>query len=198
MQPKQVYNHYKKQAHPDASFKYCPRCRSELTNREIDHRFRSVCPSCGFIHFKNPAPVVSLMIVRGDRVLLGKRAGEPGKGLWGTPSGYIEYEDDFLTTAIHEAKEETGLDVEIKSILNIMSSFVSEEYHFLAIYMLAEAIGGELTAGDDLEAVAWFPVSGPFPELAFIEDAEMLEMFSKSRFVGLAIEPRFARGSRSE
>lgn len=167
--------------------------------QEIDHRLRSVCPSCGFIHFKNPAPVVSLVIMQGDQVLLGKRAGEPGKGQWGTPSGYIEYEDDFLTTAILEAKEETGLDVEIKSILNVLSSFVSERFHFLVIYLLAEVIGGELTAGDDLEAVEWFPLSGPFPELAFVEDAEILDAYAKSQFLELAVEPKFARASaRSE
>lgn len=193
MQPKQVYIHYKKKAHPAGSFKYCPCCRAELTIRTIEHRLRSVCSGCGFIHFKNPAPVVSLVIVCGDQVLLGKRAGNPGKGLWGTPSGYIEYEDDFLTTAIREAKEETGLDVEIKSILNIISSFVSEKYHFLVIYLLAEVLGGELTAGDDLEAVAWFPLSGPFPELAFVEDAEILDAYAKSRYMGLAVEPKFAR-----
>jgi 8-oxo-dGTP diphosphatase len=199
MQPKQVYIHYKKKAHPADLFKYCPHCRAELTIKEIDHRLRSVCSGCGFIHFKNPAPVVSLLIVHGDQVLLGKRTGSPGKGLWGTPSGYIEYEDDFLTTAILEAKEETGLDVEIKSILNVLSSFVSERFHFLVIYLLAEVIGGELTAGDDLEAVEWFPLSGPFPELAFVEDAEILDVYAKSQFVELAVQAKFARASaRSE
>jgi 8-oxo-dGTP diphosphatase len=148
-----------------------------------------------FFHFKNPAPVVSLLVVHADQVLLGKRAGNPGQGLWGTPSGYIEYEDDFLTTAILEAKEETGLDVEIKSILNVLSSFVSEKYHFLVIYLLAKVIGGELAAGDDLQAVAWFPLSGPFPELAFVEDAEILDAYAKSQFVELAVEPKFARTS---
>lgn len=138
--------------------------------------------------------MISLLIVRDDQVLLGKRAGEPGKGLWATPSGYIEYEDDFLSTAVLEAKEETGLDVEIRSVLNVLSSFVSPKFHFLAIYLLAEAIGGELAAGDDAEEVAWFPLSGPFPELAFIEDAEILEEYSKNPLVGLAVEPRFAQG----
>jgi 8-oxo-dGTP diphosphatase len=193
MQLKQVYVHYQKKAHPADSFKYCPRCRTELTIQEIDHRLRLVCSGCGFIHFKNPFPVVSLLILRGDQMLLGKRAGDPGKGLWGTPSGYIEYEDDFLTTAIREAKEETGLDVEIKSILNVHSSFVSERFHFFGVYLLAEVVGGELAAGDDLESVAWFPLSGPFPDLAFIEDSELLETYSKSQLVGLGIDPNFAR-----
>lgn len=121
MQLKQVYVHYQKKAHPADSFKYCLRCRTELATHEIDHRSRLVCSGCGFIHFKNPDQMVSLLILRGNQVLLGKRAEEPGKGLWGTPTGSIECEDDFLTTVIREAKEETELDVDINSILNVHS-----------------------------------------------------------------------------
>ena len=195
---KQVYIHYPINPPLADPFKYCPHCKGELTVYEFDHRPRSVCSACGFIHFRNPAPVVSLLVVRGDEVLLGKRLGDPGKGLWATPSGYIEYEDDFLTTAVREAKEETGLDVEIKSILNVQSSFVSEKYHFLGIYLLAEVTGGEIAAGDDLESVMWFPLSGPFPELAFSEDKELLEAYSKHRMAGIAVGREFVQSVSSD
>jgi len=125
--------------------------------------------------------------------LLGKRSSEPGQGKWATPSGYIEYEDDFLTTAIREAKEETGLDVELKSILQVMSSFTAPEYHFLTVYLLAGVVAGELIAGDDVEEVAWFPLSGPWPELGFQEDVDVLEAYARTRFEGLPIDPSFAQ-----
>ena len=185
---KQVYVAYDGKEEPAADrFQYCPRCRTALTIKDVGHKQRSVCPSCGFIRFRNPAPAISLLIVQDDQVLLGKRGGEPGRGKWSTPSGYIEYEDDFLTTAIREAKEETGLDVELKSIIQVVSSFVSPGYHFLAVYLLAGVIGGELMAGDDLEEVAWFPLSGPWPELGFQEDVDVLEAYSRTRFEGLPI-----------
>lgn len=190
---KQVYLHYSKIDQAVDAFKYCPLCQKELVIQESDHRLRSVCPNCGFIHYKNPAPVISLLIVHHEQVLLGKRTREPGNGLWATPSGYVEYDDDFLTAAIREAKEETGLDVKIKSILNIQSSFVSERYHFLGIYLLAEVFGGEISAGDDMEAVEWFPLQGPFPDLAFIEDADMIRAYAKSRFEGLPVEENYTR-----
>jgi len=195
---KQVYVAYNGKDRPVADlFRYCPCCRTELVVKEVEHRSRSVCPACGFIRFRNPAPAVSLLIVHDGRVLLGKRRGEPGKGKWGTPSGYIEYEDDFLTTAIREAREETGLEVELESILNVLSSFLSSQYHFLAVYLLARVVGGELAAGDDMEEVAWFPLSGPFPELAFVEDVDVLGMYAKRRFEGLAVDPEFARSGRA-
>lgn len=194
---KQVYVAYSGKDRPVADlFRYCPCCRTELVVKEVEHRSRSVCPACGFIRFRNPAPAVSLLIVHDDQVLLGKRRGEPGRGKWATPSGYVEYEDDFLTTAIREAREETGLEVELESILNVLSSFLSSQYHFLAVYLLARVVGGELAAGDDMEEVAWFPLSGPFPELAFVEDVDVLGTYAKRRFEGLAVDPEFARSGR--
>jgi 8-oxo-dGTP diphosphatase len=124
-------------------------------------------------------------------VLLGKRGGNPGKGTWSLPSGYIDYQEDFLTTAIRETKEETGLDVEVCSIINVVSSFVSPSYHFLGIYVVARVLGGELAAGDDLEAVEWFPLAGPLPEMGFQEDVGIIEMYTKG-FAGLPADPDYA------
>jgi ADP-ribose pyrophosphatase YjhB (NUDIX family) len=129
--------------------------------------------------------------VDGDRVLLGRRGGKPGKGTWSFPSGYIDYEEAYLDTAIRETKEETGLDVEICSIINVVSSFVSPRFHFLGIYVLARVLGGVLEAGDDLEAVAWFPLAGPLPEMGFQEDIAIIEMYKKG-FAGLPVDPDYA------
>lgn len=141
----------------------------------------------------NPAPAISVLIVDGERVLLGKRGAPPGKDKWAIPSGYVEYEDDFLTTAIREAKEETGLDVEIQSVVNVVSSFFSPGFHFLALYLLARPVGGELAAGDDLTAVRWFSLADPLPEMAFEEDVATLEMIATGRYEGLPVDPKFAR-----
>jgi 8-oxo-dGTP diphosphatase len=137
-----------------------------------------------------------MLVVDGDRVLLGKRGGSPGRGTWSLPSGYVDYEEDFLTTAIRETKEETGLDIEVCSILNVVSSFVSPRFHFLGIYVRARVMGGELIAGDDLEAVAWFPVAGPLPEMGFQEDVVVIEMLTEG-FTELPVDPDYAvRGNK--
>jgi len=96
-----------------------------------------------------------------------------------------------LTTAIRETKEETGLDVEVCSIINVVSSFVSPRFHFLGIYVLARVLGGQLVAGDDLEAVDWFPLAGPLPEMGFQEDVAIMEMVRRG-FEGLAVDPEYA------
>jgi len=44
-----------------------------------------------------------------------------------------------------------------------------------------------------MEEVAWFPLYGPFPELAFAEDAELLRRYSDIWFKGLPVDVGFAR-----
>jgi len=193
MKPKQVFVGYDREtSRTEGWFNYCPFCGQELSLEEQDCELRPICSSCGFVQFRNPAPAVSVLIVEGEQVLLGKRAGSVGRGKWALPSGYIEYNDEFLTTGIREVKEETGLDVEIKSIVNVVSSFYAPGYHFLAIYLLAQVVGGKLRAADDLEAVEWFPLDGPLPEMAFEEDVSVIERYALARERGLAVDPRYA------
>ena len=119
---------------------------------------------------------------------MGKRSGEPGKGKWALPSGYIEFEDDFLTAAIREVKEETGLEIEVVSILNVQSAFLPPDYHFLSIYLLAEVIGGNVSSSDDLEEVSWFSLSEDLPEMAFTPDVDLIQMFRNGRVEGITVK----------
>ena len=187
MEIKQVYEHYPRPSQPEGEFKFCPLCGAALLAAHSGQAVQPTCTRCGFVQYRNPAPTVSLLLVEAERVLLGKRRGSPGKGTWALPSGYVDYDEDFLTTAIREAREETGLEVNIESIINVVSSFVSAKYHFLGVYVTARVEGGELKAGDDLETAEWFPLGGPLPELGFAEDAHAIALY-RSGFRGLPVQ----------
>jgi ADP-ribose pyrophosphatase YjhB (NUDIX family) len=176
---KQIYTHYQPGGEPAGGFRYCPACGAPMTTIQSGGRLRQACPGCGFVQHRNPAPAVSVLVAEGERVLLGKRKGNPGRGTWALPSGYIDFEEDFLAAAIREAKEETGLEVALGSILNVTSSFVSPSFHFLGIYLLARATGGELAAGDDLEEVRWFRVDELPAEMGFAEDVDAIAMYAQ-------------------
>lgn len=190
MQVKQVFSHYPREGSSTGRFLYCPACASRLILADNSYKLQPTCPSCGFVQYRNPLPTVSILIADGDCVLLGLRGGLPGRGTWALPSGYIEYEDDFLSTAIREAKEETGLDVELCSLINLNSSFYSPSYHFLSIFVTARVVGGELAAGDDLKAVDWFPLAGPLPKMGFQEDVQIIQMYTAGA-EGLPIDPDY-------
>lgn len=121
---KQVYSFYDRKAEPSSKgFRFCPYCSTSLVLGESVHEVtRPSCPECGYVQYRNPAPAVSVLVVDGDNCILGRRSGAPGAGKWALPSGYVEWDDDFLSTGIQEVKEETGLDVCIESVLNIVSS----------------------------------------------------------------------------
>jgi ADP-ribose pyrophosphatase YjhB (NUDIX family) len=187
---KQIFATYawKENREEAKAYKYCPYCGTLLVLQEEGNKQRPTCRDCGFVHYKNPAAAVVILILDGDQVLLGKRKGAIGKGKWGTPSGYIEYDEDFLSTAVREVKEETGLEIEIGSIINVESAFISPEVHVLSVYLLARVIGGELVAGDDLEAVGWFPLAGPLPEMAFQADVDLIRYFERAGLAGLPVQ----------
>ena len=83
---------------------------------------------------------------------------------------------------------ETGLEVEIESIVNVDSAFLSPEYHFLTVYLLARVVGGELRPGDDLEDVGWYSMKGALPELVFRQDYELIQCYAAGELGGLIVE----------
>jgi ADP-ribose pyrophosphatase YjhB (NUDIX family) len=194
MHMKQVFCSYSgKEDGSLGQFKYCPFCGTELALKEKGGRQRPACPNCSFVQFRNPVPGVVVVIVKGGTVLLGKRKGGFGKGKWGLPQGYIEFDEDFLTAAIREVKEETGLDVEIRTVVNVVSNLLSPGLHTLAIVLLAGTVAGELCAGDDLGALEWVPLSGPLPEMAFEADERIIESYQETELEErLPVDPDFA------
>ena len=193
MRAKQVFSSYRDQEVDDLGrFKYCPFCGTELVLKYKGGRQRPACPSCHFVQFRNPSPGVVVLIEKDGQVLLGRRTGSYGTGKWCLPMGFIEHDEDFLSAAVREVKEETGLDVEIRSILSVVSNFLSPGLHTLAIVLLARIVGGELHAGDDLEVAAWFPLSGPLPEMAFEADAHICERYYRTRLPGAPVDPEYA------
>jgi ADP-ribose pyrophosphatase YjhB (NUDIX family) len=195
MLSKQVYWHTSAAPIDSGRVRYCPRCGQPLTVRQVGNNPpRPACDQCGFVQFRNPAPSVQRDGRGRDTGVLGKRLFDPGKGLWALPSGYIEFDEDFLTAAVREACEETGLAVTIEGTLNVVSTMISPRQHFLNICLLARVSGGTLVAADDLAAVDWFPLGGPLPEMAFAEDADILARYAARPFPGLPADPRYASG----
>ena len=195
MQIKQVFSAYdeKDETH-HGQFKYCPNCGAQLVLKEKGGVQRPACPNCTFVQFRNPVPGVVVVIEKDGQVLLGKRAGGFGKGKWGLPQGYIEFDEDFLTAAIREVKEETGLEVEIQSIINVVSNKLSPSLHTLAIVLLAGVKTGELCACDDLDTLDWFPLSGPLPEMAFEADEFIIRRVQKTNLEErLPVDPDFSK-----
>lgn len=77
------------------------------------------CSVCG--RYANRGVSIDAVIVRLGQILLIQRGVEPDKGFWGTPGGYVGWDESAEETVIREAKEETNLDVEKAKLVKVSS-----------------------------------------------------------------------------
>jgi len=115
------------------------------------------------------------ILVEGNKILLIRRAKEPGLGKWAIPGGRIEEDETAEECLKREFKEETGLDIEIVKLTGIYSEPESDPRRIIGAAYIVRKTGGELKAGDDAGDAEWFPLDS-IPELAFdhkkiVEDA---------------------------
>ena len=166
-------------SHPhDTAFNFCPVCGGTLEQRQIKNGdpARLVCTRCAFVFYLDPKLAVGTIITDPDhRVVLVKRAIEPGYGKWVFPGGYVDRGEEVEAAAIREAREETGLEVRLERLLNVYS--YAGRTPVILVYA-ATMIGGCLGGDEEgLEAKFFEPDGIPWDELAFRSTGEALREF---------------------
>ncbi|AZO48232.1 MAG: NUDIX domain-containing protein [Mesorhizobium sp.] len=107
-------------------------------------------------------PAVSVAIVRGDKVLLVKRARPPSQGLYAYPGGKVEPGESLAQAAARELEEETGLRADGYRPLRDIHIDGSGENHavdYLLTVFGAAYAGGEPVASDDAETAAFYTLA---------------------------------------
>ena len=135
---------------------FCPQCGERLIHRTVAARDRLSCPRCGYVHFLNPVPGVGILIEMEDGIVLIKRGGQVKTGQWALPSGYIEADESVEEAAVREAREETGLEIELVDLLGVYSFPEGPPTSGIIVFYRARPSGGTLIAGDDAQDVQVF------------------------------------------
>ena len=164
-------------AHDEShSYRFCPRCGGALERRVLkaSEPQRPVCTQCGFVFYIDPKIAVGTIIATDrNRLVLVRRAIDPGYGKWVFPGGYVDRGETLTAAAVREAREECGLDVRIDGLVNIYS--YPGRVPVIVVYA-ATALGGLLTPDDEqLEAAEFTRESIPWDELAFRSTKEGLQ-----------------------
>ena len=86
----------------------------------------------------------------GHRLLLIRRANDPGRGLWSLPGGRVETGETDQQAVVREMHEETGLLVEPGPLIGrvVRGNYAIADYR-------CTVVGGELRAGDDALDARW-------------------------------------------
>ena len=107
-------------------------------------------------------PIVGVLavVLRGDRVLVVRRANPPMPGRWGFPGGVLELGETVAQGAMRELFEETGVKAEAASPLTVMDTIDRDSegrvrYHYTLVAVIGHWRSGEGVAGDDADELAW-------------------------------------------
>ena len=156
-------------------FRFCPPCGGPLESRQLrpGDPSRLVCARCGFILYLDPKVAVGTVIATADdRIILLRRAIEPGYGLWVFPGGYVDRGEEITVAALREAREEAGLEIRLDGLINIYSY---PERPIIVVYK-ASVLSGELHIDEEsLEARVFSSAEIPWAELAFRSTREALK-----------------------
>jgi ADP-ribose pyrophosphatase YjhB (NUDIX family) len=158
------------------AYRFCPACSGSLLRRTLKSGDpeRLVCERCGFVFYMDPKVAVGTVIRTSDeRIVLVRRAIEPGYGLWVFPGGYVDRGEQLVDAALREVREESGLEIRIERLVNVYSYVGTTP---IIIVYAGTMTGGELCTDDEcLEARLFAREEIPWDALAFRSTREALE-----------------------
>ena len=136
-----------------------------------------------------PFITVDAVVRASGQILLVKRGGELGKGLWALPGGFLEPREQVLQGAIRELREETGLgllDTSLEGALRAVAVFdhpdrsqrgrtITHAHYF----DLQQARPPQVEGADDAAEACWVAISelGDMEELFFEDHFHILNHF---------------------
>ena len=104
---------------------------------------------------------VGAVVVEDGRVLVMRRAGAHGAGLWGLPGGHQEFGESPERTAVREVAEETGLVVDVTTRLGFTDDPMPDiGRHYVTLFLACSRIRGEprLMEPQKATALKWLTI----------------------------------------
>ncbi|OHE60970.1 MAG: NUDIX hydrolase [Thermodesulfovibrio sp. RBG_19FT_COMBO_42_12] len=130
-------------------------------------------------NLSNPFPTADLIIEYNRGIVLIKRKNPP-EG-WALPGGFVEYGESLEAAAVREAKEETGLDVELLRQFHAYSDPKRDpRHHTITIVFLAKAKGNAV-AGDDAKEIGVFS-KDTLPEQIAFDHRDIINDYYSGRY----------------
>lgn len=156
-----------------SGFPFCSACGTMLPGRPP-----VTCAACGVPSYANAKPCAGVLILRDGRLLLLRRAGEPWLWMWDIPGGFCEIDEHPIETATREAREETGLDVEVTGFLGVWldryPNPADADHPVVTLNAYYHAAAGARVGrpdADETTELGWFEPDGLPDDIAFPDHA---------------------------
>ncbi len=140
-------------------------------------------------------PVISLSIpvlgvgavIWNDRreIVLIRRGKPPRLGQWSIPGGHVEWGEGLRDAIEREAREETGLKIEIAELIDVVDSITHDAdgkavRHYVLVDFTARPISGELRAGTDASDARWVPYESLDEYSLWSETRRVIDLSARS------------------
>lgn len=164
-----------------AEYRHCLRCGQPLEARPVEGVLRPVCSACRKVHYIDPKVAVAVLVEQGAALLLIQRRGDPERGKWSLPAGFVDAGEDPARAAEREVREETGLRVQTAALVDVLPRIEPLEGADILIVYRAEVVGGDLAPGDDAAQAAFFGPAAIPADLAFASTRRVIARWRGGR-----------------
>lgn len=139
--------------------------------------------SCTLCKFNNPKPTATAIIIKDQKILVGKRTQEPFKDKWDFFGGYMSANETPEDTLRRELKEELGVEVEITYLGAFKGTATFEDYVYpvISFAYLTELKGNLKLNKKENSKYEWIPIK-KLKNIAFDSNEKILD-FVKKKFV---------------
>ena len=109
----------------------------------------------------HPLVGAGALIHKDGRVFLLRRRWPPNEGYWAFPGGLVETGESVQEAVLREVKEETGLEVRLESLLDVVTDIHLDEqgrvkYHYILVDYAARPLSLRVTLNDESSSCGWF------------------------------------------
>jgi ADP-ribose pyrophosphatase YjhB (NUDIX family) len=167
--------------------KFCVACGQTMADKDMDGIIRKACTSCSYVHWGNYSIGVGALVMKDDKLLLVRRAQEPGKGFWTNPGGYAEQSELIQDTIRREVLEESNIHAEVKGILALRDQPRAIHNLYIAFEM-AYVDGEPIPDGQEVDDAGFFS----FEEMESMNVAVftrwLVDVVKKAKTEGLMID----------
>lgn len=130
-------------------------------------------------NLRNPIPTVDIIIEYIKGIVLIKRKNPP-EG-WALPGGFVDYGESLEAAAVREAKEETGLEVELVRQFHTYSDPKRDPRHHTITTVFIAKANGKAVAGDDAQEIGIFRKDN-LPEQIVFDHRDIINEYFTGRY----------------